>query len=108
VRVGGVARASRGFVDRFCTQTGKRGSRVQDLLFCPSASASKWPAAQRPAQVQDRYSAGLAKFIDVPHDEDRLLIFAPAKFFLFCREAKFGEFRLTAPAQVVCWLQVRE
>jgi hypothetical protein len=34
-------------------------------------------------------------------------IFASLKFFSFCRGAKFGEFRPTAPAQVVCWLQVR-
>jgi hypothetical protein len=32
----------------------------------------------------------------------RLLIFASLKFFSFCREAKFGEFRSTLPAQVVC------
>jgi hypothetical protein len=28
--------------------------------------------------------------------------FAPAKFFSFSREAKFGEFRPSALAQVVC------
>jgi hypothetical protein len=30
------------------------------------------------------------------------LIFAPLKFFSFSRGAKFGEFRPTVPAQVVC------
>jgi hypothetical protein len=35
-----------------------------------------------------------------------LKIFAPLKFFSFCRGAKFGEFRLTLPAQVRCWLAV--
>jgi hypothetical protein len=30
------------------------------------------------------------------------LNFASAKFFSFCREAKFGDFRLTSPAQVIC------
>jgi hypothetical protein len=29
------------------------------------------------------------------------MIFASLKFFSFCREAKFGDFRLTLPAQVV-------
>jgi hypothetical protein len=33
---------------------------------------------------------------------DSRLNFAPAKFFSFSRGAKFGEFRLSAPAQVVC------
>jgi hypothetical protein len=32
----------------------------------------------------------------------RLMIFASLKIFSFCREAKFGEFRPTLPAQVVC------
>ena len=37
---------------------------------------------------------------------NRLLIFASLIFFLFSREAKFGEFRLTRSLQVVCWLPV--
>ena len=35
-----------------------------------------------------------------------LSIFASAKFFLFSREALFGEFRLTRSLQVVCRLAV--
>jgi hypothetical protein len=30
------------------------------------------------------------------------VIFASLKIFSFCREAKFGEFRLALPPQVVC------
>jgi hypothetical protein len=37
----------------------------------------------------------------------RLMIFAPLKFFTFCREAKFGGFRPTLPAHVVCGSSVR-
>jgi hypothetical protein len=36
----------------------------------------------------------------------RGVIFASLNIFLFFGEAKFGEFRLSAPAQVVCWLAV--
>jgi hypothetical protein len=36
------------------------------------------------------------------------MIFASLEIFSFCREAKFGEFRLTLPAQVVCCSSVRE
>jgi hypothetical protein len=35
-------------------------------------------------------------------------IFAPPKFFSFSRGAKFGEFRPTLPAQVVCGSAVGE
>jgi hypothetical protein len=35
-----------------------------------------------------------------------LSIFASAKFFLFSREALFGEFRLSALLQVACWSPV--
>jgi hypothetical protein len=41
-------------------------------------------------------------------DGVKILIFAPLKFFLFSGGAKFGEFRLTSPAQVVCGSPVRE
>jgi hypothetical protein len=35
------------------------------------------------------------------------MIFASLKIFSFFGEAKFGEFRLSAPAQVVCGSPVR-
>jgi hypothetical protein len=36
------------------------------------------------------------------------LNFASLKFFLFFSGAKFGEFRPSAPAQVVCWFAITE
>ena len=46
----------------------------------------------KPAVAPNRSSG----FVGLVHD------FAPLNFFLFCGGAKFGEFRLTLPAQVVC------
>jgi hypothetical protein len=51
--------------------------------------------------IKDSHEVRVARY------RDRLVNFAPSNLFSFSRGAKFGEFRPSAPAQVVCCSPVR-
>jgi hypothetical protein len=55
---------------------------------------------ERRRVMQPKVAAALEGF------GDRVLIFAPLKFFLFSRGALFWQFRPTGLLQIVCWVAV--